>query len=209
MFVTEDIPEEWMNLRKILKPIFNATCKDANLRTRTKLVHDKLVIDGCTYTVAPINNINEVNDIVNTQLSCQRSDSDNRITVFLGSHSINSNLYGSDFTINNITYNTAEQYIQSEKASLFNDDVTQARIMKETNPSIIKKLGSKVKNFKLQCWRAVCENVAYCVVHAKFTQNTTLLSILKNTGNTIIVEGSPDPYWGTSVHLHDKKALDR
>ena len=44
---------------------------------------------------------------------------------------------------------------------------------------------------------------------AKFTQNSTLSVILRNSGNGVIAEASTDPYWGTSVHLHDKKALDR
>ena len=48
-----------------------------------------------------------------------------------------------------------EQYIQSEKAKLFDDDISQAKIMGEVNPYKMKKLGAKVKKFNMDKWRRV------------------------------------------------------
>ena len=98
--------------------------------------------------------------------------------------------------------------IQSEKAALFNDDITQAKILHETNPFKIKKLGSRVRNFNLEQWRKVDRKVVHAAVMAKFGQNECLKGILLNTGEALIAESSLDSYWGTGVHLHDRNALD-
>ena len=151
VFVAEDLPEEWMDRRKVLKPIFNAAKRMESLKKKTKLVRDKLVIDGKIYSAAPVNNISEVSSALDLPATCQRSNSDT--ILFLGSHFPFSNLYGCTFSVNNIKYNSVEQYIQSQKASLFEDDAAQARIHAESNPYKIKKLGSRIKNFSQERWR--------------------------------------------------------
>ena len=94
------------------------------------------------YSAGPTSNINEINKVLNVTSTCQRSD--DNVMLFLGTHSPLSNLLSADLSIDNVKYNSSEQYIQSQKAMLFDDDVTHARIMKETNQYKIKKLGSKV-----------------------------------------------------------------
>ena len=98
---------------------------------KTHLAKDKLVINGHTFTAAPISNIHEINTFLDIASTCERMDQ-NKI-LFLGSHSPFSNLHHSPFRVNNTMYNCAEQYIQSGKAALFNDDVAHAKIMQETN----------------------------------------------------------------------------
>ena len=56
IFVTEDLPEEWIDCRKILKPISNAAKWVERLKSSTKLVKDRLIIDDYSFTVAPENN---------------------------------------------------------------------------------------------------------------------------------------------------------
>ena len=51
VFVSEDIPEVWSDRRKVLKPIFNAAHRVEKLKAGTRFVHDKLQIDGRTYSV--------------------------------------------------------------------------------------------------------------------------------------------------------------
>ena len=50
VFVSEDLPEGWIDRRRVLKPIFNAARRVDNLKERTLLNKDKLIIDGKTYT---------------------------------------------------------------------------------------------------------------------------------------------------------------
>ena len=180
VYISEDLPEEWVNRCKVLKPIFNAAkCMDT-LKKSTKLSKDKLIIAGRTYSVAPTNNLDELGGVLNVANICQHSNDET--IIFLGSHSPFSNLYHSSLVIDNETYNSVEQHVQSAKAGLFNDDITQAKIKKEKNTYKIKKLGSHVKNFSIEKWRSVNKEIVQKTVRAKFMQNATLNAILKSNG---------------------------
>ena len=110
--------------------------------------------------------------------------------------------------IDNIKYNCVEQYLQGAKAALFDDDISHAKIMRETNPYCMKKLSGKIRNFNLDRWKAVRKQAALKGVRAKYSQNRTLRDILVSTGEVTIAESSTDSYWGTGVQLHDKNSLD-
>ena len=207
IYVSEDLPVESIDRRKVLKPIYNAAHRMDSLKQSTKMSKDKLIINGKVYSAAPRNNLGEVSALLNIQSTCQRSNEST--TIFLGSHSPFSNLYGCNFYVENIQYNSVEQYIQSQKASLFDDDTTHSRIRSESNPYVIKKLGSRVKNFSAERWRSVNKDIACKAVRAKFAQNLTLKQILLDSGNVMLAESSTDPFWGTGIHLHDKVALDK
>ena len=94
------------------------------------MVKDKLIIDGCTFTVALENNVAEVNALLNVSATCERKDENLKTLVFLGSHSPFSNLHPCQFTVDNVTYNSVEQFIQSSKAMFFDNDVLNSKIMK-------------------------------------------------------------------------------
>ena len=54
--------------------------------------------------------------------------------------------YPSDFMIDGIRYNCAEQYMMAEKAGVFGDKAVWSEIMASSNPEVIKKLGRRVGN---------------------------------------------------------------
>ena len=207
VYVSEDLPEEWVDKRKVLKPIYNAAKRMENLKLKTHLSKDKLRIDSTMHSAGPDSNLNEVNAVVDTVSTCQKND--NKKILFLGSLSPYSNLYQSNFSIDNTTYTRVEQFIQSEKAGMFDDDAAQHKIMQEKNPYKIKKLGTRIRNFSLDAWRKSDKLVAHRAVFAKFSQNMTLKNILLNSGDILIAESSGDPHWGTGIHLHDGKAMDK
>ena len=150
-------------------------------------------------------NIAEANSLLNLSDTCQVENNDT--IAFLGMHSIYSNFYPSEFRLENKTYNSAEQMIQAEKAALFDDDIALSKILAESNPYKIKKIGSRIGNYDERKWNQKSKEAAYRAVYAKFSQNATLRSALLNN-NKLLVEGSREPVWGTGVHLHDKNALD-
>ena len=207
VYVTEDLPEEWNDRRKVLKPIFNAAKRNDKLKAGTKLSKDRLTIEGKTFTIAPVCNVMEANAFLDVASTCQRGD-DTKL-LFLGAHSPFSNLYMSNFTIDNFVYNCVEQYYQSVKAATFDDDLMHFKIMQETNPYKMKTLGEKVKNFDDHEWMKIAKNLMRKAVYAKFSQNETLRSLLLDSGDTLLAESSIDDYWGTGIHLHDKRALDK
>ena len=154
-----------------------------------------------------MNDISEVNNLLDIKKTCERSDQEK--LIFLGSLSPFSNLHPATFRINNTEFSSSEQYIQSEKAKLFNDDIAHSRIMHEKNPYRIKKLGSRIRGFNLEKWRRNAQVIVHKAVYVKFNQNSTLKRILLNTGEKLLAEASPDSFWGIGLHLHNKPALNR
>lgn len=115
-----------------------------------------------------------------------------------------------EFEVDGVTYNCAEQYMMAEKARLFGDDETLAKIMAAWSPREQKKLGRQVKGFDPDAWNAVSREAVYRGNYAKFTQNPHLLKRLMDTKGTTLVEASPyDRIWGIGLSADDERALDR
>jgi len=111
----------------------------------------------------------------------------------------------SDFVIDGITYNCAEQYMMSQKALLFGDKATYDKIMLEDDPAKMKKLGRKVANYDIDIWDKHKYEVVVRGNYAKFSQNDILKRFLVETGNAVLVEASPyDTVWGVGLKQSDK-----
>src|SRR6056300_1301128 len=91
--------------------------------------------------------------------------------------------YGSDFTINNITFNTSEKYMMYQKAVLFNDIENMNSILLLNDPSQIKNMGRKVKNFNQEKWDSAKKEIIFKANLYKFSQNKILLKKLLDTGD--------------------------
>ncbi|MGB0522124.1 MAG: NADAR family protein [Flammeovirgaceae bacterium] len=106
----------------------------------------------------------------------------------------------SAFTVEGISYKTAEHWMMAEKARLFRDDEVLQKILQAPTPAEAKKLGRQVRNFDHAQWSANCyEIVKQGNVH-KFGQNEELRGYLLTTGNRILVEASPqDAIWGIGM----------
>lgn len=110
------------------------------------------------------------------------------------------------FVVNGITYNCTEQWMMAEKARMFNDEETLAKIMAATHPRDQKKLGRQVKGFEVDKWNASAKDVVYAGNRAKFTQNPDMLAELLATTGTTLVEASPyDKIWGIGMSDFEAK----
>lgn len=122
-------------------------------------------------------------------------------------HSCLSQWYPASFTIDGITYPTAEHWMMASKARLFRDDAVLKQILETTDPRQAKALGRTVSNFDNAVWET---NACRLVVEgnvAKFGQNESLKSFLLGTGKRILVEASPDDrIWGIGLVATDEKA---
>ena len=150
VFVREDFPVEIENRRRVLRPIFNKARKSEKYKGKCRLIYDKLVLQGKSYTVAPKNNL----DTLPLELQPRRAaERENESTiVFFTLASPFSNFHDAPFIRDNVKFCCNEQYIQAKKAELFSDDETQQKIMMSSNPYEIKRLGNTVKNFVKQRW---------------------------------------------------------
>lgn len=109
-----------------------------------------------------------------------------------------SNFYPCKFTWQGIEFNCSEQAFMYAKAIYFKDVETAEKIMAETEPKKIKKLGRQVKDFDDEKWSSVRYNFMLTINIQKYSQNEDLRNILLSTGNRTIVEDSPFDYvWGT------------
>ncbi len=104
------------------------------------------------------------------------------------------------FTVDGITYKTAEHWMMAGKARLFNDDVTLQRILLVNTPDEAKKLGREVKNFNAATWDAHKFDLVVNGNQHKFSQHPALKTFLLHTHERILVEASPmDRIWGIGM----------
>jgi ribA/ribD-fused uncharacterized protein len=117
---------------------------------------------------------------------------------------IYSQWYKANMKIDDIEYNTCEQYMMHQKALLFEDEEIAEEIMNEQDPSKQKFLGRRIKNFDKTIWDRHCLSIVFKGNLAKFSQNQHLKTALISTGDKIMVEASPkDNIWGIGMHFND------
>lgn len=97
----------------------------------------------------------------------------------------------SKFVCDGVDFCNAEQAMMFFKAKLFNDQHTQAKILRTKNPRDIKQLGRMVQNFNQAQWDAKKRHILYEINCAKFSQDKELAAYLCGTGDNILAEASP------------------
>ena len=121
-----------------------------------------------------------------------------------------SNWWLSDFTIDNITFSSMEQYMMYQKAICFNDTDTAEKILKISDVAQIKALGRLVKNYDDNHWNGVRQIVVYEGLLAKFSQNDGIKNQLKTTKDAILAECAvQDRIWGIGLSMKDENRFDR
>ncbi|RAJ06498.1 hypothetical protein LX64_01625 [Chitinophaga skermanii] len=116
--------------------------------------------------------------------------------------------FPASFTVEGITYKTAEHWMMAEKARLFNDEEMLAEILAADKPAVAKALGRKVKNFDPAKWTAHAYAIVKKGTYHKFQQNEAMKACLLKTGDKILVEASPfDDIWGIGMGKDNPKAL--
>ncbi len=113
------------------------------------------------------------------------------------------------FTIEGVSYPTAEHYMMAEKARLFGDIQTCQAILAASQPSVAKRLGREVRGFDEALWSQQRFEIVVRGNKAKFSQNETLKAFLLNTQARVLVEASPvDPVWGIGLAEASPEAAD-
>ncbi len=117
--------------------------------------------------------------------------------------------YACTFTVDDIRYSCAEQYMMAQKARLFRDNDSLLQIMSTCDPSMQKALGKKVRGFARETWDAVSRDAVMRASLAKFTSSIELYNALISTEGTLLVEASPtDVIWGIGLGEYDPDARD-
>ena len=123
-----------------------------------------------------------------------------RVVLFWQPPSYYSQGSPSFFTVDNVLYSCAEQYMMAEKAHVFQDHGAAERIMASPDPSKHKRIGRGVHNFDCAMWDRVREDAVFAGTFAKITQNPAMKQHLLSTGAENFPEASPfNPVWGIGL----------
>ena len=203
MRVVEDFPDDVVNNRKLLLPIFWAA-KNSKEKYDEKIFQDILYINGHKYTV---DNLRELP----VQLLPENvaTVTKGNITGFYTVQSPLSNYHPCEYKLNNNNFTTSEQGYYTDKALHFGDKKTADAILVAKTPGKAKYLGKNIKNYVKEEWNKVKDSYMMANVKAKFQQNENLKAFLLNTGNTILAEASGDKFWATGYRLRDWQLWDQ
>ena len=199
VYVSEDFPVEWIDRRRVLRPLFMKLKEMDDHKNTTFLTKDKLIVKGKTYSAGPVSNLSELNTLFDLSTTCERRS--NTTIAFHGIHSVFSNFHPAPYRSNNISFPTSEHGIQYGKADLFDDDIAKSRILKTNSPYQAKKIGGRIKHFDRKTWDNHSENIAFNAVLEKFSQNQILKNMLLTTADLDLVESSKELPWGTGIPL--------
>lgn len=111
------------------------------------------------------------------------------------------------FTVDGLSYRSAEHFMMAGKALLFGDAGTAARIRQAPHPGAAKALGREVAGFDEERWAAHRFDVVVAGNLPKFGQHAGLRKFLMATGDRVLVEASPrDKIWGIGLAADDERA---
>lgn len=115
----------------------------------------------------------------------------------------------SEFHEDGARYVCAEQYMMAEKARLFGDEATRAKILATASPREHKALGRQVRGFVQDVWERERLAIVIRANRAKFGQNPDMRRALLATGDKLLVEASPlDTIWGVGLRADDPRIHD-
>ncbi|KJK56376.1 hypothetical protein UK12_23095 [Saccharothrix sp. ST-888] len=124
----------------------------------------------------------------------------------VGSGSL-SQWWPAEFTVDGVTYATAEHWMMAGKARLFGDDQVLPQILAARTPAEAKKLGRLVRGFDEERWAAECFELVVQGNVAKFGQDDALREYLLGTAQRVLVEASPlDRLWGIGLAADNERA---
>jgi len=117
--------------------------------------------------------------------------------------------YPATFEVDGARYPSAEHFMMAEKARLFGDDVSLAKILAAPTPDKAKALGRRVAGYDDARWAAHRFEAVVRGNEAKFAQNPPLARFLLATAPQVLVEASPvDAIWGIGLAAADPRTTD-
>ncbi len=114
----------------------------------------------------------------------------------------------SQFSVDGITYPTAEHWMMATKARLFHDEQALAAVLAAASPKDAKAAGRAVRGYREQDWATARFDLVVTGSLAKFRQNPGLAAFLRGTGRKVLVEASPrDRIWGIGMGAGNPDAI--
>ncbi|MEV7772296.1 NADAR family protein [Kitasatospora sp. NPDC086791] len=122
-------------------------------------------------------------------------------------HECLSQWWPGEFTVDGVTYASAEHWMMAGKARMFGDEAIERQVLAARTPAEAKHLGRLVEGFDDKTWQAGRFELVVAGNVAKFGQDGTLRAYLLGTGSRVLVEASPvDRIWGIGLAADDIRA---
>ena len=119
-----------------------------------------------------------------------------------------SNWAPTPFTVDGVSFSTAEQYIMYRKCLTFGDTVTAEKLLSSDSPKEQKALGREAADYIDSVWAGIRQTVAIRGLYAKFSQDAELKRLLLGTGDAVLVEcTSNDRIWACGLDRDDDDRL--
>ena len=202
IYLNQDFPPEVEKKRSFLRPYVKAAYA---VGRKAVLVGDTIMVDGNKYTTSELENLPE--NMHPDKIAIQEKDD---TILFYRSDAYLSNFYNAPMCVDDVMYQSVEQYFTAEKARTFKDQNTLNRIMESDSPSEMKFLGKKTKGFCQNTWDEKAATVMITGLRAKFRQNSRLQTKLLNTQDKHLAESSKnDRIWGTGLNMNDQNAFSK
>ncbi|WP_435177852.1 NADAR family protein [Actinacidiphila sp. bgisy145] len=111
------------------------------------------------------------------------------------------------FTVDGVTYATAEHWMMAGKARLFGDEDAERRAVAAGHPKQAKSAGRSVRGFDEAVWQHERFGLVVAGSVHKFAQHPDLRAYLLGTARRVLVEASPlDRVWGIGLAADDERA---
>ena len=204
IYIDKEYPIEIERKRKVLRPILTVAKKQKKFRKKCKMEKDELVIKGKHYNINTLTKLPK--SLKPSKVSSRTND---HIYGYFGELNPLSNIYRAPFTYNSVHYHCSEQFIQHEKAKLFDDKSAMKWIMEAKNGSTCKEAGRKIKNFKHDKWAKKAKSLCLEGIKQKYLSNAEPWRVLLSTKDKTIAECTKDNTWGCGLALSNDSCLDK
>ena len=196
IWISQDFPAEVRQRRQVLSPILHAANKQSNMQA--SLVADTLYINRRAYTINNLQYLPEPVQLQNTSLQTEGNH-----VFFYGRNSPLSNFFPVKFKVNGVIYSCSEQFYQSSKAEKHNRYDLRDKIMLQTDPAAMYRIGKEINGG--DDWKKEKVSIMESGLMAKFEQNPFLKKVLLHTENKTLVEAGPNTFWGIGLNMRDSR----
>ena len=204
IFLNKEFTADIERKRKLLRPILKLAKQHPDFKDKCHMDGDALKIKSKRYT---LDNLHQLPDEINGFKASSKRNAG--VLCFYGELNPFSNFHPAEFELDGEVYRNSEQYIQQQKAIMFDDKLAEAKIMSASTALQCKNEARKIRGFNQQAWNAQAKSLCSQGIEAKFRQHEWLRKLLVSTGSDILVEACHDNIWGSGKPLFHLDCTDQ
>lgn len=201
--IQADLPKPLREGMQVMYRVLRAASKIQEFQS-AQINDYQLELNGKVYLVTDLENLPK--RIRPSTLSTPKSDT---TLVFFSRHAFLSNHHPSVFKVGQNTFNSMEQFLAFNKATLSGKPDLISKALKSQDPVQAKHILNALKEDHVQEWDEKVATIAMEGLRAKFKQNRSLKDKLCQTYPLTLGEASTNQRWGIGLELNDPDVLNQ